>query len=164
MQPRRPRSRKERMSFTKAKHPITCKRVKLLTHMELLLLSLPRLPSFGGSDASRDSFPAPIMRASKRLSFLSVLESFPAIAAGKFSMLRPEISILFRNEGRARETGGGGPRGEMRHQWRQSRSPKIQISAPTRLQYRTTRDGLDEFVQRWLLRSRPALFTTLSCG
>ena len=61
--------------------------------MELLLFSLPRLPSFGGSDASRDSFPAPIMRASKRLSFLKVLESFPAMAAGKLSMARPDISI-----------------------------------------------------------------------
>ena len=61
--------------------------------MELLLFSLPRLPSFGGNEASRDSFPAPIMRASRRLSFLKVLELFPAMAAGKLSMARPDISI-----------------------------------------------------------------------
>ncbi len=66
------------------------------THKELLLFSLPRLASFGGSDASRDSFPAPNMRASKRLSFLNVLESVPAIAAGKFSIANPspEISMI----------------------------------------------------------------------
>lgn len=63
-----------------------------VAHMELLLFSLPRLPSFGGSDASRDSFPAPTMRASSRLSFRRVLESFAAMA-GKLSMANPENSI-----------------------------------------------------------------------
>lgn len=63
--------------------------------MELLLLSLPRLPSFGGSDPpSRDSLPAPIMRASKRLSFRSVLESLFPITGGKFSIGMPESSIF----------------------------------------------------------------------
>lgn len=63
--------------------------------MELLLFSLPRLPSFGGSDPpSRDSLPAPIMRASRRLSFRSVLESLFPITGGKFSIGMPESSIF----------------------------------------------------------------------
>ena len=76
--------------------------------MELLLFSLPRLPSFGGSDASRDSFPAPIMRASKRLSFLNVLESVPAIAAGKFSMANPSPEISMTNPAPASPKQGTG--------------------------------------------------------
>lgn len=64
-----------------------------MTHIELLLLfSLPRLPSLGGSDASRDSFPAPTIRASRRLSFRSVFVSLPA-TGGKFSIDSPPRSI-----------------------------------------------------------------------
>jgi len=75
--------------------------------MELLLFSLPRLASFGGSDASRDSFPAPIIRASKRLSFLNVFESVPAIAAGKFSIANPssEISMMNPTQAHPNEVG-----------------------------------------------------------
>lgn len=75
--------------------------------MELLLFSLPRLPSFGGSDASLDSFPAPNMRASKRLSFRNVFESVPAIAAGKFSKANPspEISMISLAPDHRNETG-----------------------------------------------------------
>lgn len=61
-------------------------------NVELLLFSLPRLLSFGGKDPSRDSVPAPIMRASSRLSFLRVFELFPTIG-GKFSIWIPGSSI-----------------------------------------------------------------------
>lgn len=70
--------------------------------MELLLFSLPRLPSFGGSDPpSLDSLPAPIMRASRRLSFRSVLESLFPITGGKFSIGMPESSIISTAEAEA---------------------------------------------------------------
>lgn len=68
------------------------KHTKRTTYMELLLFSLPRLLSLGGREPSLDSLPAPSMRASSRLSFLRVFESFPTMG-GKFSLGIPANSI-----------------------------------------------------------------------